>query len=308
MDLLDIVLPIFLVIGLGYGLRRLRMIREDTNAALTRLVFYVASPALLFRSVARTPLAESLNPVVLLTAAGVALLVAAGAYALAGRTTPERRGVLAQGAHRSNLVFAGLPLVLSAFGEEALGRASVYIAFMTVHYNFLAVITLTLPHRASQGSRLGALAGTSTKVLKNPLIIACVAGILFRLLGGHIPGSLDRALELVGRTAPPLGLLSVGAGLDFGKVRAELPAIGFAALIKLVIYPGLGYIALRAIGMSGLDLGVPILMMACPTAVVSFVMAREMKGNAQLAAAIVIGTTVASLLTIIGYLALLRHL
>ena len=138
------------------------------------------------------------------------------------------------------------------------------------------------------------------------MILGCAAGILCSALEVVFPASLDRALALVGRIALPLALIAVGAGLDFGKLRAELAAASLVALLKLGAYPGLAYLGLRAIGLAGADLEVPVLIMASPTAVVSYIMAREMQGDEQLAGAIVMGTTTYSLLTVSVWLYLLH--
>ena len=306
MDLLNIVLPVFFVIGLGYGLRLVGFLPEPTNAALSKLVFYVAAPALLFHSISQTPLDQSVNVTLMLIVAGATLVVAFVVYLASVRSAPERRGVLAQGSHRSNMVFVGLPIIFNAYGDVAVATVAVMIAFMVVFYNLLAVLLLTLPHQQASVSDPAVWAGTGLKILKNPLIIGCSAGLLFSAFGIELPTSLDRSLSLVGRTALPLALLTVGAGLDFTQLRAELPAASLTAFIKLIVYPALVYVSLRVGGFSGLELEVPVLVIASPTAVVSYIMAREMDGDARLAGGIIIATTAASLFTILGWLAFFR--
>ncbi|MFC1572127.1 AEC family transporter [Candidatus Eisenbacteria bacterium] len=306
MSLLNIVLPVFLVIGLAYGLRRSGFLQISWTAGLSRLVFYVAAPALLFQSTAQHSFDWGVSIPTLLVVAGIAVVVGLGVYGVARNLPPERRGVLAQGASRSNTVFVGLPLVLNAFGETALARASVVIAFMVVVDNLLSVCLLTLPHEQHSGRKPGLGWHTTLQILRNPLILGCGGGILYSSLGLELPVSLDRALALIGRTAAPLGLVCVGAGLQLRSLRPELPGVAVTAAVRLVFHPLLTYIGLRLIGVEGLDLGVPVLLMACPTAIVSYIMAREMGGDAQFGAAIVIGTTVLSFLTLIGWIALLR--
>jgi predicted permease len=306
MDLLDVVRPVFLVIGLGFLLRLAGFLREPTNTALSKLVFYVAAPALLFRSISRTSLGESVSVPTLLLVVGVTLLVAFMVYIATARCAPSRRGVLAQGSHRSNMVFVGLPVIINAYGETAVATAAVLIAVMVVFYNLLAVLLLTLPHQQASAHDPQVWAGTALKVLRNPLILGCSGGILFAALGVDLPVSLDRSLALVGRTAAPLALLTVGAGLDFSQLRAEVPAAAGTALVKLIVYPALVYFGLRSLGFVGLDLEIPVLVMASPTAVVSYIMVREMDGDARLAGAIIIATTAASLFTILGWLVFFR--
>ncbi len=306
MESIDSVLPVFIVIGVGYLLRALGLLREETSAALSKLVFYVAAPSLLFLGTSRTPLDESLNLPLLLLVTGVTVVVGLAVYAASARSSPARRGVLAQGAHRSNMVFVGLPIVANAYGDAALGPAAVFISFMVVLYNFFAVLLLTLPHQEKAHTGTAIWGRTAIGIAKNPLIIGCAAGLLASASGVVLPVSLDRSFDMVGRIALPIALLSVGAGLDFGRLRANLyPAIA-VSLIKLIVYPALVYLALRVIGFSGIELEVPVMIMATPTAVVSYIMAQEMRGDETLASAVIIGSTTASLITLLGWQFFLR--
>jgi predicted permease len=305
MALVDIVLPIFLVIGLGLALRRLGLLGEAMNAGLSRLVFYVAAPALLLRSTAQGHFDWGARLPALGTVVGLTALVAAASYAAVARAAPARRGVLAQGCFRSNTVFIGLPLVLSAYGDAAPGPASVLIAIMVVVENLFSVVVLTLPHRQRHPLDPALWGRTALRIAWNPLILACAAGILYSLAGAPLPASLDRSLALLGSPAAPFGLLCVGAGLEFGRLRPALRATAWVSLVRLVLHPALVYLALHRLGLRGVELGVPVLVMACPTAVVSYIMAREMEGDAPLAGAIILGTTALSLATLVGWLALL---
>jgi predicted permease len=306
-EILAIVLPVFLVIGTGFVLARIRFVDGPTNAAFSRLVFYLCAPSLLFRSAARTPVHEVLRPDVLFVAGGVSLLLAALVYAGAARSQASRRGVLAQGAFRSNMVFFGLPIVLYAFGEGTLGRAAGLIGFMVVVYNLLAVLVLVLPHRARTASGDGRTwSSTGLEIARNPLILGTAAGIACSALGIELPRALDRALELVGRIAAPLALLTVGAGLDLRRLRADVGPAALASALKLIVYPALIWGVLRLLGTGELEREVAVLILASPTAVVSVIMAREMNGDESLASALVIGTTLAALVTTSAWLAFFR--
>jgi predicted permease len=308
MEIINIVLPVFIVIGLGYWLRVIRFLSDDSNAALARLVFYVAAPALLFHGASQTPLQQSINVEVLLLIAVVTAVVGCAVYVACARSSRRRRGVLAQGSHRSNMVFVGLPIITNAYGESALGPAAVLIGFMVVWYNVLAVLFLTLPHQQASARDPGAWIGSVKKMILNPLVIGCVGGILVSALGIRVPSTLARALELLGRTALPLALISVGAALEFGKLRPEIVGAALVSLVKLVVYPALVYVSLLMLHIKGVDLEVPVLLIATPTAVVSYIMAREMNGDERLAGAIVIGSTTASIVTISAWLVFFRLL
>lgn len=306
MELLSIVLPIFLVVALGYGLRRFGLITQAVNDALSRLVFNVSAPALLLRSTARTPLAETADPRVLAVLVAITVALALAVYAAVRRAAPARRGVLAQGAHRSNMVFVGLPIVSNAHGEAGLAVGAVIIGVMVVVYNLLAVLLLTLPHRTRSARSPRLWLDAALRSLRNPLILSCGVGMIWSATGLGMPLVLDRTLDLVGRVALPIALLCVGAGLELRKLRAELAPALLVSVLKLVVYPAAVWVGLRACGLEGLALAVPVLLLASPTAVTSYVMAREMQGDERLAGALIIGTTVASLATYIGWLAFLR--
>ncbi|HOX24393.1 MAG TPA: AEC family transporter [Candidatus Krumholzibacteria bacterium] len=306
MALLDVVMPIFLVIALGRLLRAVRLITSDADEALSRLVFNVCAPALLFRSTARAPLDETTDSRTLLVLVLVSIAFALAVYLATGRLEPARRGVVAQGAHRSNMVFVGLPVVANAYGEAGLTLSAVIIGVMVVLYNLLAVLLLTLPHQTRSARSARLWVDAALRSARNPLIVACALGMLWSAAGLDLPVSADRALDLVGRVALPVALLSVGAGLELGRLRAALATTAATSVLKLAVYPGVMWLVLRACGVEGIALAVPVLLMAAPTAVVSYVMAREMQGDERLAGAIIIGSTVSSLATYLAWLAVLQ--
>ena len=306
MEIINTVLPGFLIIGLGYLLRAIRFLNEDTSAAIVRFVFYVSAPALLFHSTIQTTISESMNLKSLGVIIAVTTVTAFVAYLGAWRADPRRRGVLAQGTHRSNMVFVGLPIVANAYGHQALGPAAVLVGVMVIVYNFLAVLVLSLPRRNTSARDARVWKTTLLKMVYNPLIIGCTLGMLGSLARVQLPVAADNALQLLGRVALPLALISVGAGLDFSKLRNDLGAASLVSFIKLIVYPALIYVCLRMIGQTGVDTEITILILASPTAVVSYIMAREMNGDEQLAGAIVIGSTLASLATMLGWLFFFR--
>jgi len=306
MEIINIILPVFLIVGLGFLLRAVGFISEGANHSLSRLVFYVAAPALLFHGTSQTPLQRSVNFPVLLLIAAVTVVVGFSVYIAGARSSPQRRGVLAQGSHRSNMVFVGLPIITNAYGDSVLGPAAVLIGFLVVWYNFLAVLFLVLPHQLSSARSPKIWLSTAMKMILNPLVIGCLGGMLVSAAGLRVPVSFVQALDLVGKTALPLALISVGAGLEFGKLRAEMAASAMISAMKLIVYPALVYAGLLVMNYEGVDLEVPVLLMATPTAVVSYIMAKEMNGDERLAGAIVIGSTTASILTISAWLILFR--
>ena len=285
MHVLNIVLPVFLVIGLGYGLRRPGFLDVQVLAAISRLVFYVAAPALLARATAGNSLDETFNPPVLAAVIAATILVGAATYALCFRSSNRRRGVIAQGAIRSNMVFVGLPIIIYAYGEESVNAVAVLISFMVIFYNFQGVVLLILPHRNESARMSTILAGTTLNVLKNPLIIACVAGLLLNWFG--VPDILFETIDIIGAGGLGLALLAVGAGMNLGQAAQHKMLLTIGVLTRLIGMPTIVIAMSWLVGLDGLARTVAIIAGAVPTAASAYVMARKMGGNAELMSSIV---------------------
>ncbi|HUT52976.1 MAG TPA: AEC family transporter [bacterium] len=304
MQILNTVLPVFLVIALGWALGAGKLIDEEMNRKFSWFVFYVSAPALLFQGAARTTLSAALDLKTIGTVFGVSLATALIVYMAGARLKASRRGVVAQGSFRSNMVFVGLPVIQNALGKEVLGPAAVLIGFTVLLYNFLAVLVLALPHGNGGESGLD-LKKTVRDVALNPLMLSSAAGLLFSAFDLHLPAAAGRAADMVGDIAAPLALVVVGASLDLKQLRHEIGPSLAVSLIKLVLYPAVIFAVLRFLGETGPDLEATVLLMAAPAAVASHIMAKEMKGDERLSSSVVIGTTVFSLFTITAWLAFL---
>jgi len=304
MNVPNTVLPIFLVVGLGLGLRRAGVLAAPLVGALSRLVFYVAAPALLVRATATGALDRGVDPAPLIVIAAVSVLVGGGTYLLCFRCHPDRRGVIAQGAFRSNQVFIGLPIVIYAFGADAVQLVAVQVSVTVIIYNFLGAVLLILPQQGQSALSPRVWGRTAKGALSNPLILASALGIVYGLTGLPLPVALDRTLEMLGRTAAPLALLTVGAGLEFGRLRGDLGTTLAVTAVKTIVYPALILAGLKLAGLEGLALKASFVLMTAPTAVIGYVMTRELGGDVELSGAIVVGSTLVSILTITGWLVL----
>jgi hypothetical protein len=302
MDILNTVLPIFLIIGLGRALRSLGLLDENLVGALSRFVFFVAAPALLLRATAGGALDATFDPAPPVVILIVSVLVSGGTYLLAYRSHPERRGVIAQGAFRSNQVFIGLPIVIYAFGEEAVSLVAITISVTVILYNFMGAVLLILPQQGQSALSSRVWARTARGIVRNPLILASAFGIVYGVTRLPVPMALDRTLELLGRTAAPLALLTVGAGLELDRLRSDLGVMLLVTVAKTIVYPALILMGLRIAGVEGLALKATVMVMAAPTAVMGHVMTRELGGDTRLSGAIVVGSTLLSILSITGWL------
>jgi len=308
-DILLAVVPVFLVVAAGAAARRLRFLGDPFIDTANALVYYLLLPALLFHEISGASFRSAFS----------ARLVAGGyfattavfflAFVLSGRMrmTPAERGAFVQGAFRANLAYVGLPIVLGAAGKPALAKAGILLGFMVPLLNALAVVALVLPHGGGK-TALDNARRIARQLAVNPIILSSALGTAFSLLALRVPALLDRTLGLLSQATLPLSLLCLGASFSLEKARAGLAGAALAASMKLVLLTALALAAYRAMGVGGEELRVGVIMMGCPTAVVTYVMASQLAGDVALAGAIVILSTAASAATITGWLFLLRLL
>ncbi|WP_305046234.1 AEC family transporter [Geoalkalibacter sp.] len=305
-DILTIVIPVFLIIALGYGLRRAALIDNHFLFQTNRLVYFVALPLLLFYEIGRADFVANFNPALV---AGSSLAIALGfalsyGYAALRGYPPAARGAFSQGAFRGNLAYVGLAIVFNAYGSEGLTRAGILMGFLVPVLNFFAILALLLPHHGTSGNQ-GARFWLR-QLLLNPLILASFAGIAWSFLHLPMPLILERTLRIATGMSLPLALLAIGGSFALDRLRGDLLRAFLAAGIKLVWLPLLAGGILLLFGVRGEDLAIGVLFAATPAATATYIMAHQMKGDAELAGAIVMLSTLLSALTYTLTLYILR--
>lgn len=298
------ILPVFFLIALGYALRWTRFMSDPFIKDLSSFVFYVLIPPLMFLSVVEYDLGKSFVPEVIFPTMLGLLLFSAAIYFLSGtRIAPSQKGVFTQGASRSNLVLVGLPILMSLYGDSILGKAALFICFHALLNNLLSVLFLLLPHHSlKKGSSWQKMA---VQIVINPIILGCVAGMVFSSSGLVLPEILHKSLQGLSNATIPLALLIVGASLQRTPLGGQISLVGLSCLLKLVVFPGLIWLMLSWLGVSGQSVLMSVVLLGSPTAAVSQIMAKEMKGDETLASAIVMATTLLSPFTLTAWISLL---
>jgi predicted permease len=287
--------PIFGLIVLGYAMRQGRFVPLEFWPAAEKVTYYVFFPALLVHSLGTAALdLEALLPMVGALAGGV---LATGAIVLAlrrawGADGPAFTSIF-QGAIRPN-TYVGLAAAAGLYGEAGLTLAAIGIAVVVPLVN-LMVVPVLARHGAGADPRLRAVA---LGIVTNPIIIAVALGLALQLLGLRLPPLLGPMVEILGRAALPVGLLAVGAGLDLKAARSAGRHVGLGTAAKLVAAPGLTALGCWLLGVDGLQLAIAVLYNALPTSASSYVLARQMGGDATLMAGIITVTTIAAALTL----------
>ena len=298
------IMPIFVLLVLGYTLRRGGIPSAEFWQQNDRLVYWILMPALLFQNTSTTDF--SAMPVGAFGLVLVGALVAALAFGffvpvLMGVPRPSASSVL-QGATRHN-TFIALAVSERLFGAEGLATAALASAILIPVTNFSAVTIMVAMLSGVRGARL--IPAILNDVARNPFLLAVVVGLAVNpLIDNEIP-VLHDVTAILGAAALPVMLLSVGASLKLRGLAGNARPVAISTIGKLAVFP-LAILALATLtGLDGLELSIAMIFGAAPTASASYTLARQMGGDAPLMAAIITAQTVVAFVTLPLTLALL---
>jgi hypothetical protein len=290
-----VILPVFLLIFLGWALRRRGFPGDDFWTPAERLTYFLFFPVLLASTLARADFAEL--AVLPMAGAIVAAILVMTAALLVVRTRLGLDGPgftsLYQGAVRMN-TYIGLAIVFGVAGDAGGAAAAVAVAAIVPLVNVLCVTLLARHGTAAQPT----LGGVARQVATNPLILGCLAGGLLNVSGVGSPPVLGEIMDLLGRAALPLGLLCVGAALDLRAARATPGPVALSAALKLFVLPGLTWVACLVLGVDGIAAFVAVLFNGLPTATSAYILARQLGGDATLMASTITAQTLLAMLTL----------
>ncbi|GAB3477842.1 AEC family transporter [Marinomonas epiphytica] len=300
---LSITAPIFIIIFVGVVLLRMRIINDQFIDSASKLVFNVTLPALLFISISKTNLTADTDFSLVIYAMLAVFLTYLAIEALATYYVKEKsdRGVVVQGAFRSNMGIIGLAYCVNAYGDGVFSIASIYLGGVTTLFNVLSVVTLNRSMGANKSVK-----DTIVALFKNPLIISILAALAFSASGLKLPQLALQVGSYFAQMTLPLALICAGASLKFSELRKGLSDAALASVAKLILLPFLITFGGYLLGYRDMTLGVLFLMSSAPSASAGYVMVRAVNGNSALAANIIVITTIASLLTTSIGITLLR--
>lgn len=299
---LEVTLPVFIMVFLGLGLKRLGWIDPPFIATASSLVFNATLPTLIFLSIIRADLNATLNPGLLLFFALATLVLFLLSWGWAILRVPHAdRGVYVQGAFRGNCGIVGLALAAGMYGDFGLSAGGLLLGVVILTYNAFSVIALATYQEGQRADWYSIF----KHIIRNPLILAVIAAVPVAALELRLPPWLMTSGDYFASLTLPLALICIGATLSMGSIRESGQLAVSSSLLKMVTLPLLATLAAWGVGFEGRELGVLFLFFASPTAAASFVMVKAMGGNASLAANIVaLSTLMASLTITLGVFAL----
>lgn len=293
----DIMLPIFLMLGLGWLLARIGWMKPPVTSGVNSLIFKLFLPVLLFNNIRGLSVTQSpdLSFALYLFFGVLAVFLLAMALVPRFERDVRKQGVMVQGIFRTNFAILGIPLMEAMFGAPGVTMVSLALPVVIPLNNVLAVIALSAPEgrKASPWALIRSM-------LTNPLIVGCALGGLCLLFRLTLPACVDKTLTQLGALASPLSLLVLGASLHWQGVKDNGPELLWTVLLKQLIIPVAMLIPAVALGFRGEALGVMIILFGAPCAVSSYPMAQAMGGDGPLAANQVVLTTIFSMGTLFG--------
>ena len=286
--LMSSLVPIALLIALGTVLRRRAFVEAGFWPQAERIGYYVLLPSLFLHSLATAKLAGL--PVLAMASALVVSTVAVAALLVLARRSMAVDDAaftsIFQGGVRFNN-YVGVSIATGLFGVTGVALAAVANAAIVPTVNVLCVLVFA---RYGRGNRFSVRALVRGLAL-NPLIVACAIGIVLQWTGWGLPAGIEPMFKALGQASLPLGLLCVGAALDFSQARQWVRPITLASFAKFALMPVAALIACRAVGLHGAAAMATLMFQALPTASSSYIMSRQLGGDAPLMAGIIASQT-----------------
>lgn len=303
----NIIAPVFFLMVLGYFLVNYTSLADGKlTKQANAIVFKIFLPCMLFYNVYQSDIGSEIHSRIRLCiwAAGGLLILFVLLCLIVPRivTQENQQGVVIQGIFRSNYVIFGVAVVQNMYGPKSTTTAAILSAILVPMYNFLAVVVLSIfgEKRENDWKKI------ILDIIKNPLIISSVLGIIFSLLGIRLPTAVDTTVQDLAKLSTPIAFMILGGDLDFSKVKGNLKTAFVVLTIKLVILPLIMIPMVVMMGYRDADLLSGVLAYQTPVAVSSYIMAQQAGADGQLAGQLVVFSSVLSIFTLFVTIFILR--
>lgn len=299
--LLNIILPIFAIIGAGYFCGRKDLLGDGSTEGLNKFVYWIALPALLFRAMANVELNELFNwDFIGAYVGGQAITMVLGVLVgcVVFKNSLAQGGMNGMNVVYGNVGFLGVPLAFAAFGDAASVPTIITVVVNSAVVVGVATVIIELAQRRS-ASIASILYDVLMALVKNPMLVAPVLGILWATIDYPLPLPIDKFCELLGAAAGPCALFAIGLFLVGKPISSGLGEVSVAVLIKLIVQPALTWwLATAVFEMPPLWVAVAVIMAATPTGAGSFVMAQQYGVYVQRTSSVILLSTIGSVVTL----------
>lgn len=303
---INVTLPIFLVMVIGWVLHQIGMLDEHFVTVANRFNFKVTLPFMLFRDIASVDIWEVFDLKFVLFCAIVSTICFWSIWGLTKVILKDQsmRGAFVQASFRSSAAVMGLAFISNIYGSSAMGPLMIIGAVPL--YNIYSVIVLTFEAEGELEEGKGKIKEAIVNIAKNPIILSIFAGLIVALLGIQFPMLVNKTINMVAQLATPLALIVLGAGFEGRKALAKIKPTLWASAIKLFFQPLVFLPVAAMMGYSGEKLIAILIMLASPTTPSCYIMAKNMNNDGVLTASVIVSTTLLAAFTLTFWIFLLR--
>lgn len=333
MEIVATIVPIFLIIFIGWFIKKRNFMQDIFLGPANRIVYYIAIPAMIFSAVAKASFHDEFNIKILLITFASLFIVAGFAWLLTTVSSMPRKmkGTFMQSSFHGNFGYIGLAVAFYYLGNSGFANASIFAGFIMILQNMLAVTVLqaysdsdkdsigtasdainidsSLPPNScnvtARKNKTAIFRANFHAIIRHPIILSAICGIIFSLSEISIPTIVDRTLSILSGMALPLALLLIGATISFKVIRSYLLQIVEISLLKLVVMPAVGILLFSVFSIPSSEYLPALILLGSPTATMVYVMAQEMDGDPDFAVAALSACTILSAVTFTVWLNIL---
>ena len=306
---INVTMPIFLVMVIGYILKQIGMLNDNFVTVANKFNFKVTLPFMLFKDIAGVDIKAVFDIKYVLFCAIVSTICFWVVWGTAKLLVRDKtiRGAFVQSSFRGSAAVMGLAFIQNIYGSSAMGPLMIVSAVPL--YNIFSVIVLTFEANDSTGiDKKAKIRQAGINICKNPIILSILAGLIVGLLGIQFPTLVNKTVSNVAQMATPLALITIGAGFEGRKALAKIAPTMAASMIKLVLQP-LVFLPVAAwMGFSGEKMIAILIMPASPTTPSCYIMAKRINNVEVLTASVIVKTTLMAAFTLTGWIFLLKTL
>ena len=299
----SVVLPLFIMMGLGYILKKIKIFDQQFLKQLNNLCFKIFLPLFLFVNIYNSDFEKAFDIKLIIFAAVCVFILFAILMIIIPKIEKDNlnKGVIIQGIFRSNFILFGIPIAQSIYGSENIATTSILVAFVIPLFNMLSVVALNAFSDVKQ---------SPVKILKdilsNPLIIASGFAMFFVITKIKIPYIIQETIVDISSIASPLALIVLGGSFNLKALGNNNKALFISVIGKLIIVPLIFIFISVLFDFKQIQLVSLMAMFASPTAVSTFTMAQNAKLNDELASQIVVINSILSIFTIFIWISILN--
>ena len=304
---INVTLPIFLVMVIGYILKQTGMLNDNFVTVANRFNFKVTLPFMLFKDISRVDIRAVFDIRYVLFCA---LVSTACFWLIWGGTKlfvkdKSIRGAFVQASFRGSAAVMGLAFIQNIYGEAAMGPLMIVSAVPL--YNIFSVLVLTFESNEAESlNKKEKIKQAFINIAKTPIIISILLAMIVGLIGIDFPKLIDKTVNSVSQMATPLALITIGAGFEGRKALAKMKPTIAAAMIKLVIQPLLFLPVAAWMGFAGEKIIAILIMLSSPTTPSCYIMAKSMHNDEVLTASVVVVTTLLGAVTLTMWIFVLK--